>query len=126
MKTTENRFESLTNHLIDYLDTRWDLIVLSFTEKSVNVISSFIAIMVSSFFGLIAFVMVCIATAKWLAPYLGSEVAAYFVVAGLCVILLIVVFNMARNYIQDVVVKLVIKSIADDDDDEYEYEDKND
>lgn len=110
---TQNRLETLVNHVVDYVDTRWDLLVLNFTEKGVGVISGVVAGLIASFFGFIALIFAGVGAAKWLGSYMANPIGGYFVVAGFSLLLLILAFTVARSYIRNAVVKFVITTLRE-------------
>ena len=117
---TENksRIEIFADHILEYLDTRWDLIVLNLTEKSLAAASGIVTGLLLAFFGIIVLLFVSIGSAIWLGMRLGHPAAGYFIVAGVWLVILALAITLARNYIQPVIVQSVIKSIQEDNEDE--------
>jgi hypothetical protein len=110
---TQNRLETLANHVVDYVDTRWDLLVLNFTEKGVGVISGVVAGLVASFFGFIALIFAGVGAAKWLGIYMNNPIVGYFIVAGVSLLFLIIAFTAGRSYIRNAVVKFVLITLRE-------------
>lgn len=108
--------ESLAHHALEYLDTRWDLLLLNLTEKGLNLASGLITGLLLAVFGGMALLFACIGTAIWLGQRMGSPAAGYFIMAGVFVAVLIVALIFARNYIRTAVAETVFHSIQDDDD----------
>jgi len=114
----KSRVEELTSHVMEYLDTRWDLLVLDMTEKSLTAASGIMTVLILTIFGGIALVFASLGTAIWLGQRMHSPVAGYFVIAGVFVGLLALALTFARNYIRTVVTNSVLESIKDDNEDE--------
>jgi len=112
------RLELLAGHVLEYLDTRWDLIMLTLTEKALAAISNLVTGLMWALFGGIALLFACIGWAIWLGERLGNPAAGFFIVAGVFLLLLVIVLIFARTYIRTVVTDAVLKSIQDDDENE--------
>lgn len=108
IENPQHKVQTLFHHVLDYLDTRWDLMVLNMTEKGVDMISGLMGGIIAGLFGLMALLFVGIGTAKWIGTSLGQESLGYFIVAALYLILLIILSTYARNYVRMAVVKFVI------------------
>ncbi len=111
----KSHIESLAYHVLEYLDTRWDLILLDITEKGLSVISGLVTGLLLAVFGGMALLFACIGAAISLGQRMGNPVAGYFIIAGIFVAILAIALIFARNYIRTVVTKTVLKSIQDDD-----------
>ncbi|HRI58247.1 MAG TPA: phage holin family protein [Saprospiraceae bacterium] len=114
----KSRLEDLTGHVMEYLDTRWDLLVLDMTEKTLTAASGIVTGLILTIFGGIALVFASIGTAVWLGQRLQNPVAGYFIIAGIFVVVLALSLTFARNYIRNVVTNSVLESIKDDNEDE--------
>ena len=112
----KSRLESLAAHVMEYLDTRWDLLLLDLTEKGLALISGLVTGLLMAVFGGMALLFACIGVAIWLGQRMGNPAAGYFIVAGIFVAVLAVALIFARNYIRTVVTDAVLKSIQDNDD----------
>jgi len=108
--------ESLAHHALEYLDTRWDLLLLNLTEKGLNLASGLITGLLMAVFGGMALLFACIGAAIWLGQRMGNPAAGYFVMAGVFVVVLVIALIFARNYIRTAVAETVLQSIQDDDD----------
>ena len=110
----KSHLESLAHHVMEYLDTRWDLLLLDITEKGLALISSLVTGLLMAVFGGMALLFACIGGAIWLGQQMGNPAYGYFVMAGIFVTILAVALIFARNYIRTVVTDTVLKSIQDD------------
>lgn len=111
----KSRVEELADHVMEYVDTRWDLLVLNISEKGLAALSGIATILVLLVFGSIALVFAGIATAVWLGQRMNDPIAGFLIIAGFFVVLLLVVMIFARNYIRTVVTNSLLESIKDDD-----------
>lgn len=111
----KSRLELLADHVLEYLDTRWDLLLLDITEKGLSVVSGLVTGLLLAVFGGVALLFVCIGAAISLGQRMGNPASGYFVMAGIFVTILAVALIFARNYIRTVVTDTVLKSIQDDD-----------
>ncbi len=111
----KSRLELLAGHVLEYLDTRWDLLMLNLTEKGLAVISNLVTGLLWAFFGGIALIFACVGWAIWLGERLENPAAGYFIVSSVFLLLLVIALIFARTYIRTVVTEAVLKSIQDDD-----------
>ena len=114
----KSNFQALTSHVLEYIDTRWDIFVLNASEKLLSAASEIVSGLVLALFSGIVLVFLGIGTALWLGKLMGSTAAGFFVVAGIFVVLLILAVIFARNYIRTAVTNSVLESIKDDDNNE--------
>lgn len=106
--------QSLFSNVSSYLDTRWDLLLLNVTERSVGVLSGIAAATVAAVFGFMSLLFLGIAGAVWLGQLLDEPALGYLIVAGIFLIILAIVFTIARNYIKQSVFKLVLEQLNND------------
>lgn len=114
--TAQTHFENLTQHALDYLDTRWDMVVLNFTERGILIVSRIVTGIFMAFFGGIALIFISIGAAMRIGQQLQNPADAYFIVAGVFVAVLLLAVSVARNYVRTIVTDSVLQSIQDDDD----------
>lgn len=112
----KSHLESLAHHVLDYLDTRWDLLRLDLTEKALNLASGLITGLLMAVFGGMALLFASIGAAIWLGQRMGNPAAGYFTMAGIFLTVLALALIFARNYIRTAVTESVLRSIQDDDD----------
>ena len=115
---SRSRLGELSAHIIEYLDTRWDLFLLQLTEKGMNALSSIVAGLLLVLFGSIVLIFASIGAAISIGSALDNPAAGYFIIAGVFVVLLILGTMFARNYVRNVVSTSILESIKDDDFDE--------
>lgn len=112
---SRSRLGELSAHIIEYLDTRWDLFLLQLTEKGMNVLSSIISGLLLVLFGTIVVIFVSIGAAISIGQALDSPAAGYFIMAGIFMVLLVIGIIFARNYVRNIVSTSILESIKDDD-----------
>lgn len=115
---SRSRLGELSSHIIEYLDTRWDLFLLQLTEKGMNAISGVVSGLLLVLFGSIVVVFASIGAAICIGQALDSPAAGYFIMAGIFVVLLVLATVFARNYIRNAVSTSILESIKDNDTDE--------
>ena len=115
---SRSRLGELSSHIIEYLDTRWDLFLLQLTEKGMNALSSIISGLLAVLFGSIILIFASIGVAISIGRALDNPAAGYFIVAGIFVVLLILGIVFAHAYVRNVVSTSILKSIKDSDPDE--------
>ncbi len=114
---SRSRLGELSAHLIEYLDTRWDLFLLQLTEKGMNALSSIISGLLAVLFGTIILIFASIGIAITIGQALNNMAAGYFIVAGIFVVLLILGIFFAHAYVRNIVSTSILESIKDKDDD---------
>ena len=115
---SRSRLGDLTAHIIEYLDTRWDLFLLQLTEKGMNAVTGIVTGLVMVLFGSIVLIFASIGVAICLGQWLDNPAAGYFIMAAVFIILLILMTLFARNYIRVAVSNSLLESIKDDNTDE--------
>ncbi len=106
--------ESLFNNVLNYLDARWDLMLLNLTERSVGALSGIVAAVIAAVFGLLALLFLGIAGAVWLGQATGNSVWGYLIISGVFLVILAMVFTLAKNYIKRTVIAVVARQMNDD------------
>lgn len=115
---SRSRLGELSAHIIEYLDTRWDLFLLQLTEKSMNALSSIISGLLLVLFGSIVLIFASVGAAISIGEALNNPAAGYFIMAGVFVVLLGLGIIFARNYVRNVISTSILDSIKDKDTDE--------
>lgn len=113
MDNQSNKIERLSEHLIEYLDTRWDLMVLGVTNRTSRLLSNLASSLIMGMFALIVLLFLSIAAAIWIGQRMDNAAAGYLVVAGIYGLLLVIIGTVARSAIHNTIVTGIIKSIND-------------
>ena len=114
------RIERLSDHLIQYLDTRWDLIVLNLAKKTSSVVSGLATAAILGVFGVFVLIFLSVGLAVWLGQVFDNQAAGFFAVAGLYALLLILTVVLVRNLIRTKIATNVIELINNDEQDRHE------
>ncbi len=109
----KSHLELLAQHVLEYLDTRRDLFLLSLTEKGLSLSSSIISVLVWAFFGAITLVFLGIGAAIWIGSQLNAPALGYFFVAGMFVLLSGVIVAITRNFVRKILTKTIFTLIQD-------------
>lgn len=110
----ESSFERLLEKTLQHLETRWEFISLTATEKLSGAAFMFSKLLIISVFALIILFFISIGFAIWLGDYIGSR-AGGFALAGL----IFVPFAVAAYiWIPPFVRTKTIQNILQDDDTE--------
>lgn len=117
-KSSFSRLEMLTRNVIEYVDTRWEIIQLNLTERGMAASATIVSGLMLTFFGSIILVFVSIGTAIWLGQELRNPAMGFFIMAGVLTIFMALALLFARNYIRTYITNIVLDSIKDEDDEE--------
>lgn len=117
-KSSFSRLEMLTRNVIEYVDTRWEIIQLNLTERGLAASATVVSGLMLTFFGSIILVFVSIGTAIWLGQELRNPAMGFFIMAGALTIFMALALIFARNYIRTYITNIVLDSIKDQDDEE--------
>lgn len=110
--------EMLSHHVLDYLDARRDLFVLSIIEKGLSLSSSIISTAVWGFFGVMMLLFLGIGSAIYLGNLLQQPAIGYFLVAGVFFVIAILTVTLVRSYVRKLLTQSVIKLIRENQFDE--------
>ena len=113
------RLEMLTRNIVEYVDTRWEIIQLNLTERGLAASATIVSGLLLTFFGSIILVFVSIGTAIWLGQELRNPAVGFFIMAGVLTLLMTLALMFARNYIRTYITEIVLESIKDDEDEAF-------
>lgn len=105
--------ELLSHHVLDYLDARRDLFILSMIEKGLSLSSSMISLAVWGFFGVMTLLFVGIGAAIFLGSWLQQPALGYFLVAGVFLLLAFLTVTIVRSYVRQLLTQSVLKLIRE-------------
>ena len=117
-KSSFSRLEMLTRNIIEYVDTRWEIIQLNLTERGLAASATIVSGLMLTLFGSIILVFVSIGTAIWLGQELRNPAMGFFIMAGVLTIFMGLALLFARSYIRTYITNIVLDSIKDEDDEE--------
>lgn len=110
----KNQVEKLAGDVMDFLDARWDLLVLNFTERVSKAVALLTGILIMAFFGLLIILFLSLGLASWLNRVLNSPSAGYLITAAVMLILLLVVRILALGMVRAGILKKVIETLDHD------------
>jgi hypothetical protein len=111
MEELKTKTESLTNHIGEYLDTYYKLAVINVTEKVSEISAgSFLAFAVCIFGSLVLF-FIGIGCAIWIGNSMNSPVSGYFIVGGIFLVLMAVLFLLRKKVIFPFIKNIIIRKI---------------
>lgn len=105
--------ELLSHHVLDYLDARRDLFILSLIEKGLSLSSSMISLAVWGFFGVMTLLFVGIGAAIFLGNWLQQPALGYFLVAGVFLLVAFLTVTLVRSYVRQLLTQSVLKLIRE-------------
>lgn len=115
-QSSGSRLEMLSRHVMEYIDTRWELIQLNLGERGLAAATTLVSGLLLTFFGGIILVFVSIGGAIWIGQKLQNPAVGFFIMAGFFTVLMALALFFARNYIRTYITTMVLESIKDDDD----------
>src|ERR1035437_4364259 len=114
MKEEKNHVEKLTENIKEYINTRYEIVTLKVTQKTAEISSQTVAIiligMVISFFLL----LINMALAFYISSLLDNNYAGFFIVAGFYLLLSIILLLGRQKLIIVPLRNLIIKQILND------------
>ena len=97
-----------------YVEDRLELEVLKGADRIARFTTSLLIFLVSLSFVIVLVLLLCIGIAIWLNQLIGSSFAGYFIVAGLLLLILVLLFTLGRNSIKRGVVDNILNTIDND------------
>ncbi len=111
MDELKAKSEVLTDHIRDFLDTYYKLTKISVTEKTSIIASgSFLALGLCILGALVLFFL-GIGIAIWLGGAINNRIAGYFIVAGLYILFMGILFLFRKKIIFPLIRNLIIRKM---------------
>lgn len=107
------RLDRLTEQLLDHLETRWEYVTLTVTEKTSQIVASLVSLMAVGVFGLLTLLFLCLGLAYWLGDVIGSRAGGFVLAAVIFIPLGAVSYYLVKPFIRT----KIIQNILQDDDD---------
>jgi hypothetical protein len=118
MSNSFEKWEGLTDHVKEYINTRVELTKLQIAEKTSLVVSQVIAITIIALFFLLFLIFGSIAGAWVLSNWIGKPYSGFLIVAGIYLLLGIIVWigrgRLLRFPIMNAIIRQMEKKDADD------------
>jgi len=103
--------KDLFEHITDYLETYYELISITVAQKTINIASGIINVMILAILGLFAFGLISLGLGWWLGNLLNSRVGGFFLVAGIYAVLMIAIIVMRKKVIFPFLRNLLTKKL---------------
>jgi len=116
MSNSFEKWEGLTDHVKEYINTRVELTKLHIAEKTSRVISQLIAITIVILFFLFVLVFGSIAGAWALSNWIGKPYAGFLIVAGIYLVLGIIVWVAKGPLLRYPIMNAIIRQLQKKDD----------
>jgi hypothetical protein len=107
----KTKLDSLANHIKQYAEESFNLLLINLYEKVSRMISGATAAIIFAVFGIIVLLFASIGLAMWVGSMLESTFAGFFIVAGFYLLVAAVLYMVRDKFIRLPVVNSVIKSI---------------
>ena len=116
MNNSFEKWEGITDHVKDYINTRVELTKLHLAEKTSQVISQLIAITIVALFFLFVLVFGSIAGAWALSNWIGKPYAGFLIVAGIYLVLGIIFWVARGSLLRYPIMNAIIRQLQKKDD----------
>ena len=118
MSNSFEKWEGLTDHVKEYINTRVELTKLAIAEKTSRVISQLIAITIVTLFFLFVLIFGSIAGAWALSNWIGKPYAGFLIVAGIYLVLGIIFWAARGRLLLYPIMNAIIRQLQKKDDDD--------
>ena len=113
MEEKSSPVESLFDKFKEYLEIRLDLLKLKAIDKSSNLISSCLSMIILLVFGLFFLALFNIGLALLIGYWLGNAFWGFFIVAGFYIIIGLVIYSFRKKWLKAPIASMMIKSLLD-------------
>lgn len=110
-----SKIEEVTESVKEYINTRYELVVLQTAEKTSNVGSQLISFSVLAIVSVLALVFLSIALAWYISDQLESPQAGFFIVGGFYLLMTLVFFFFRKQVMVKPFRNIIIRSIFNED-----------
>lgn len=107
----KNKIDSLINHVKEYAEQSFNLLLLNLYEKTARMISGATAAIIFAVFGIIVLLFLSMGLAIWIGHALGETYLGFFVVAAFYLLVAAFLYIMRDKWIRLPVVNSVIRDI---------------
>ncbi len=103
--------KSLIEKSQDYLETKIEITKLKTVEKSSDILSSIVVLILLVFLALLCFLFISIALALYLGSLIGSQHTGFFIMGGFYGIVFLIIYLLRDKWIKIPVANLLIKKM---------------
>ena len=111
----KSKTESVLQHLNTYLETRWNLFVLSTSDKVSDIVSTFAAALLIALSIIFVLFFLSISAALWIGQSYGDFSIGFLYVGLFYLILTIVIFIFRKMLFKVPIVNMLIRTFYSDD-----------
>jgi hypothetical protein len=108
------RLDSAVQHLKNYFETRWNLLVLNASEKASDIISSIASVFLIALCMAFVLLFLSISTALWIGNSLENNSMGFLIVALFYLVIAIVLIFFKDKLIKVPVINKILTSIYND------------
>jgi hypothetical protein len=107
----KSKIDSLVNHVKEYAEQSFNLLLINLYEKVSRMISGATAAIILAVFGVIVLLFLSMGVALWIGRALGEIFLGFFIVAAFYMLVAAFLYMMRDKWIRLPVVNSVIRSI---------------
>lgn len=111
MEELKTKAEAFTKSVSDYLDTYYKLTLVKVTQKSTNLVSAILAGVASLILLFLVLFFIGIGVSWWLGDLLNSRPAGFFIVGGIFILLIVVIFSLRKKIVFPILKKAILKKL---------------
>jgi hypothetical protein len=110
-ETIKEEAKDLFDHATDYLETFYQLAVVNVVQKGVNIASGVINGVILTVLGLFVLLFSGVGLAWWLGNVINSRAGGFFIVAGVCLLVMAIIIVMRKKTIFPFLRNLITRKI---------------
>ena len=110
----QNIVEKLVNHIKEYTETRYNIIILSIQDKFSNTLSSVISIVILGALVIFSLFFASISAAWQIGKYFHSPSIGFLCVSGFYILVTLILFFNRETWIKLPIINALIKKLNSD------------
>jgi len=111
MEELKANAQNLKTHVSEYVSTYIELTKAKVTQGASNAASAVTVLIGALFLGLFFFQFVFLGLAWWMGSLLNSTAAGYFIIAGVFLVIIILLFALRKKYIAPLIRDAIIRIV---------------
>lgn len=108
--------DNTAEHLKQYAEARWNLIRLDMTDKISSTVSSLTSVILIGLLSLFILLFLSIGVAWWIGQQNGNPSMGFFIVAGIYLFIVLILYFLRERLIKLPIVNLLINKLHNDED----------